>query len=76
VSADKTETVQMPDLWQSIRSRMGLKDAGRFYFEAPLRWTKTGALVVEVTGNTLPNSDTGEIDETWYRPRHRQSANG
>ena len=68
VSADKAETVPMPDLWQAIRGRMGLTDGGRCNFEAPLRWTKAGELVVEVTGNTM-NSGTEDSPETWFRYR-------
>ncbi len=68
VSADKAEMIQMPDLWQAIRGRMGLTDAGRFHFEAPLRWTNAGELVVEVTGNTM-NSGTEDSPETWFHYR-------
>ena len=63
VSADRAERVRMPDLWQAIRGRLGLTEGGRFYFEAPLRWTKAGELVVEVTGNTM-DSGTEDSPET------------
>lgn len=66
VTPNKAEAVKLPDLWHAIRGRMGLTDPGRFYFEAPLRWTKAGELVVEVTGNTK-NSDTADAPEASYR---------
>ncbi len=58
----------LPACELGVRGRMGLRDAGRFSFEAPLRWTKAGELVVEVTGNMM-NSGTEDSPETWFHYR-------